>query len=62
MDIHSISQVNMPDVDLSAIDGPPTSDVYNEDARKMGQWKKQHALGTDSTPGEENTGSAGTEQ
>jgi NADH-quinone oxidoreductase subunit G len=62
MDIHSISQVNMPDVDLSAIDGPPTSDVYNEGARKMGQWKKQHALGTDSTPGEENTGSAGTEQ
>lgn len=29
MDIHSVSQVNKPDVDLSKINGPATSDLYH---------------------------------
>ena len=44
MNIHSISQVNMPDVDLSEINGPATSPVFDEAAGRMGDWKKHHAL------------------
>jgi len=34
MDIHSISEVNRPEIDLSAIPGPATSDVFNEENPK----------------------------
>lgn len=34
LDIHSVSEVNMPTVDLSKIDGPATSDVFDEAERK----------------------------
>ena len=44
MNIHSISQVNMPDVDLSEINGPATSPVFDEAAKHMGEWKSDHQL------------------
>lgn len=34
MDIHSISEVNQPGIDLSAIPGPATSDVFNAEKHK----------------------------
>jgi NADH-quinone oxidoreductase subunit G len=34
MDIHSISEVNRPGIDLSAIPGPATSDVFNAEKKK----------------------------
>jgi NADH-quinone oxidoreductase subunit G len=30
MDIHSVSEVNKPEIQLSQIDGPATSDVFNK--------------------------------
>lgn len=30
MDIHKVSDVNKPDVNLSEIAGPPTGDVYDK--------------------------------
>jgi NADH-quinone oxidoreductase subunit G len=33
MDIHSVSEVNQPGIDLSKIPGPPTSDVFDEDEK-----------------------------
>jgi NADH-quinone oxidoreductase subunit G len=44
MNIHEVSQVNMPDVDLSAIKGPATSEVFNKAAENMPAWKKEHRL------------------
>lgn len=34
MDIHSVSEVNDPSIDLSLIDGPATSDVYNHSTKQ----------------------------
>ncbi|WP_336518072.1 2Fe-2S iron-sulfur cluster-binding protein [Pollutibacter soli] len=34
MNIHSVSEVNRPEIDLSAIPGPATSDVFNETPKK----------------------------
>ena len=34
MDIHSVSEVNDPSIDLSAIDGPATSTTYNHSTKK----------------------------
>jgi NADH-quinone oxidoreductase subunit G len=34
MDIHSVSEVNDPSIDLSAIDGPATSATYNHSTKK----------------------------
>ncbi len=34
MNIHSVSEVNRPEIDLSAIPGPATSDVFNEENPK----------------------------
>jgi NADH-quinone oxidoreductase subunit G len=34
MDIHSVSEVNDPSIDLSAIDGPATSDTYKLSTKK----------------------------
>lgn len=34
MDIHTVSEVNEPEIDLSLIEGPPTSEVYNKDESK----------------------------
>jgi NADH-quinone oxidoreductase subunit G len=35
MDIHSVSEVNDPSVDLSAINGPATGDVFNHPTQKI---------------------------
>ena len=35
MDIHSVSEVNNPNVDLSAINGPATGDVFNHPTQKI---------------------------
>ncbi len=35
MDIHSVSEVNDPSVDLSAINGPATGDVFNHPTKKI---------------------------
>jgi len=34
MDIHSVSEVNDPSIDLSLINGPATSDVYNPSTKQ----------------------------
>jgi NADH-quinone oxidoreductase subunit G len=34
MDIHSVSEVNDPSIDLSAINGPATSEVFNHPKQK----------------------------
>jgi NADH-quinone oxidoreductase subunit G len=34
MDIHSVSEVNDPSVDLSEINGPATGDVFNHPTKK----------------------------
>ncbi|GAA4303337.1 2Fe-2S iron-sulfur cluster-binding protein [Compostibacter hankyongensis] len=35
MDIHSVSAVNRPDIELSAIPGPASSDVFNQGPRQL---------------------------
>lgn len=40
MDIHSVSQVNMQDLELSEIQGPATSDVFNKAALALPEWMK----------------------
>ena len=45
MDIHSVSQVNMQDLELSEISGPATSDVFDEAARRLPPAQNQ-ALGS----------------
>lgn len=44
MDIREVSEVNMPDLDLSKINGPATSDVFDEAARQMPEWEATHTL------------------
>jgi NADH-quinone oxidoreductase subunit G len=44
MNIHAVSQVNLPDVQLSKIEGPATSGVFDEGARDMAEWEKTHPL------------------
>lgn len=53
MDIHAISQVNMPDMDLSQIEGPATSDIFNEAAGNMKHWEKDHKLISDGNENED---------
>ncbi len=40
MDIHSVSQVNMQDLELSEINGPATSDIFNKAALTLPEWVK----------------------
>ncbi len=40
MDIHSVSQVNMQDLELSEINGPATSDIFNKAALSLPEWVK----------------------
>lgn len=35
MDIHSVSEVNKPDIELSEINGPATSDVFNKETKLL---------------------------
>lgn len=46
MDIHSVSQVNMQDLELSEIDGPATSDVFNKATLALPQWIQEQAKGS----------------
>ncbi len=46
MDIHSVSEVNLPNVDLSEIEGPATSDVFDT-AEK--EWKLQQEKAVNKT-------------
>ena len=36
MPIHNVSDVNRPEIELSKIEGPPTSDVFEEGEEKAG--------------------------
>jgi NADH-quinone oxidoreductase subunit G len=38
-DIHTVSEVNKPGVDLSVIPGPATSDVFNSNSKALNQSK-----------------------
>lgn len=45
MDIHTVSEVNMPTVDLSRIEGPPDSSVYDEGERRLAEQKRAQGNG-----------------